>query len=467
MRHWKTWLFMGFATGFGIAAGCAANQGTPGGTGGAGGDTTASSGSPTGTNSGTNAASGVGGGFIDGGSSGSGIDPDAACAKFSAAATQAPAAMLTVLDMSASMNKQSKWGTAQLAVVNAIDKDVFDTMSLGLVTFPSSIVDPPQCLCDYLMAPDLATCKALLGLGGTPGVSCGVSVLAEVALAPAGTDKSNAPMGVRHNIYQYLASHSPLSNSDDGSPIYDAMKVGYDTLKNYPIDKRIMVLITDGGFSCTSLSNPQRPGYFDGACNDWEYPTVVNQLITNARTDPSKPIFTFIVGVPGSNTNGGMVDGFAAAPYPMRLALSTYAVSGSPDTVDPTCDKNAVFMPNGTDPTVPCHIDLSNGGSFNADALATAISNIRGKALGCVYDLPTPPPGETIDPALVNVNVTLDGITLGIKKRSNPTDDCAIDGCWDYNAQNQVEILGKTCIDLGTATAAKVDILVGCATILK
>jgi hypothetical protein len=247
------------------------------------------------------------------------------------------------------------------------------------------------------------------------------------------------------------------------------MKAGYDALKFYPIDKRIMVLITDGGFSCTSVASPARPGYSDTACNDWEYPDSVNSLITAARTDAAKPTFTFVVGVPGSNSNGEMQGNYATAPYSMQLALSTYAVSGSPDTVDPACDKAAVFNPNGSAPAVPCHIDLSGGGAFNPDTLAGAITKIRGKALGCAYDLPVPPEGEEILLDQVNVQVTIDGTTVDLKKRATPADDCAADGCWDYTAATppQVELLGKTCVDLGNATEAKVDIIVGCETVLK
>src|SRR4051812_4629878 len=52
-------------------------------------------------------------------------------------ATQIPAAMLVVLDKSSSMSDVvtggfSKWDTAAQAIVQAIDQDVFDSMSLGL-----------------------------------------------------------------------------------------------------------------------------------------------------------------------------------------------------------------------------------------------------------------------------------------------------------------------------------------------
>lgn len=370
--------------------------------------------------------------------------------------------MIIVLDGSASMNNVGKWSAAQLAIINAIDKDVFDTMSLGLMVFPSNFMNPPACICSYVGL-DQATCNQLLA----PGVSCGVSVLPQVPMAEAGLNKSNAAMGVRRQIYDWLVSHNPLSNADDGSPIYQALKNSYDVLKLQNIDRRIAVLITDGGFSCTSVSSPPRAGYADGyGCPDWEYPASVNTLISDARTDPSKPINTFIVGVPGSNSTGQKDGTFDTAPYNMLLALSTYAVSGSPDTVDPSCSKDAMFMQGGAAPAKPCHLDLSTG-PFDANVLADGISKIRGAALGCVYDLPPPPMGQTIDKATVNVNVTIDGTTTTLPKRKDPLDLCTVDGCWDYTPDDKVRIYGKTCEDLSNAKAGQVDIYVGCETILK
>lgn len=385
------------------------------------------------------------------------------CVQFTAQATQAPAAMLFAVDMSASMNVASKWGVAQTSIVSAMDKDVFDSMSLGLVTFPTSFTAPPQCICDYIegiLGP--GTCGATF----PNGVSCGFSTTPEVAIAPAGSLKSSDSMGVRHDIAQYLTSHNPQSNDDDGSPVYDALVSGYTALKDQDIERRILVLISDGGFSCTSLS--PRDGYVDGyGCHDWEFPDAVNSLITAARTDPDKPIFTFVVGVPGSNSVGIKVNGFDTPPYHMKLALSTYAVSGSPNTVDPGCSKDLPFTKDGGDPPVSCHIDLSGGAAFNPDTLANAIQTIKGQALGCVYDLPPPPQGQTIDPDYVNVQTSVDGVDAVVPKRADPMDSCEADGCWDYNASGQVEILGKACADLTKAASAKVHIQVGCATIVK
>jgi hypothetical protein len=458
MRAWIHYVLLGLAIGGVLPIACSATEEDDSPTDGTGGSGAGGPGASTGI-----------GGFGSSAGGAGGLDPDAACAKFTAEAKQSPAAMLIALDRSASMSTSQKWAAAQLAVVGAIDKDVFDTMSLGLVSFPQSFVDPPQCLCNYLCEPlggcDIATCKALLG---QPGVACGINALPVVPLAEAGAEKSNAPTGVRHDIYQYLAQNNPIADSSDASPIYDALAAGYTALQAYPIDKRILVLITDGGFSCTSMSS--RPGYSDGACPDWEIPDTVNTLITAKRTDAAAPVNTFIVGVPGSNSNGEMQGSYATAPYSMLLALSTYAVSGSPDTLDPTCDSTLPFTQTGAAPAKSCHIDLSSG-QFDANVLAAAIEQIRGKALGCIYQMPEPPPGEVIDPAQVNVSASLEGAAAyTVPRRSDPSDTCLdASGCWDYKDQSnaEVELIGKACSDVSSAKEAKVDILVGCETLLK
>jgi hypothetical protein len=158
---------------------------------------------------------------------------------------------------------------------------------------------------------------------------------------------------------------------------------------------------------------------------------------------------------------------YDTAPYSMLLALSTYAVSGSPETVDPTCDQNLMFTKTGADPAKPCHFDLSNGNNFNSTALATAISTLRGKALGCVYDLPAAPPGQTIDPGQVNVVLTVNGTESTIPKRKDMTDMCATDPCWDYDANGKVTLIGAGCTEVSNSMSAKVEIYVGCATIIK
>lgn len=439
VRRWAS-IGVAFIVLVGVAeGGCSATQSTK-----SSGSSAGSGGSDSAATGNLDAVAQTGSGGYDG------------CAKFSASADQAPAAMLVVLDRSASMSQLNKWGAAQLALVQAIDKDVFDTMSLGLSVFPSGYTGAPDCLCPGFGP----TCGGFL----PNGVACGYPTLPQVPVQAAGEQKSNASGGVRSDIYQFLVAASPeTADPSDASPIYDALVGAYAAIKSTNVDKRIIALITDGGFSCTSLSG--RPAYSDGQCLDWEYPDTVRKLVADAHADAAKPVATFIVGVPGSDSVGGKQGPYATAPYSMQLALSTYAVAGSPDTVPADCDKDAVFEQNGAAPAKPCHLDLTAG--YDADTLAQAIAKIRGAAVGCVYPLPAAPPGEEIDPEAVNVVVTLEGMQHEVLKRADTADTCELDGCWDYDAKGNVELLGKACTEVNAATSVDVQIFFGCASKVK
>jgi len=423
-------LFLGVAA----AWGCAASRGSaPAGSGGSGD---------------ASATGGAGGNIsVPDASDDHKLTPDGACAAQTYKAKHVPAAVLIVLDRSSSMSTNGKWSAAQLAIQQAIDSDSFDNLTLGLLAYPAFPVGAPACLAGLVQQ-----------------VSCGITALPQVQLADAGTDKSSASSGVRHDIYNWLTQNFPDTTATDASPGYDAMNAAIQALQASKINgKRVMVFISDGGFSCTSTST--RGGYSDGLCPDWEYPSNVIQLLHGAYTDPNKPVTTFIIGVPGSDSTGQNQGAYATAPYHMRLALSAYAYAGATNEVPAGCD--GVFSKTGADPTVPCHFDMTTG-TFNAQALADVVDKIRGKALGCVYEVPQPE-GGTVDPGSVNVDLTTDGKASSPKKRADPTDNCTTDGCWDYTngSKSQIELIGKACDDVKNASTAKVQILVGCPTVIK
>jgi hypothetical protein len=288
-----------------------------------------------------------------------------------------------------------------------------------------------------------------------------VSALPQVQLADTLTAKSNQP-GVRQQIYNYLGGNPPAAQGAS-TPGYAALQGAISALQLYPLQgTRALVFISDGGFDCTSIASPPRPGYADQVgCQDWEHPNNVVQLLSGAYNDPAFPVRTFIVGVPGADTKAGDPN---APPYSVRRALSAFAQAGSPDTVPAGCD--GAYLQGAGDPTLSCHFDLTQG-NFNAGALATALGEARGKTLGCAFALPDPGGGQSVDKNKVNVNVSLDGGQETLKKRSNPGDSCSVDGCWDYDSSGQVILIGKACDDIKKAKNAKVEILVGCETVVK
>ena len=373
---------------------------------------------------------------------------DTTCASVSEEARQAPAAVLIVLDRSSSMTTNGKWLAAQQAIVKAIDSSPFDNLSLGLLAYPAFSVAAPSCL--FLV----------------PQVSCGVSSSPQVPLADSGLLKSQGASGPRREISTWLSTSGPDTTLTDASPGYDALAAAIKALQSHPVDgKRLLLFITDGGFSCTSMSSPPRPGYSDGLCPDWEHPDTVIQLLSQARADAAKPVSTFIVGVPGSDSTGAPQGSYATAPYHMRLALSAYAFAGSPATVPAGCDGKS-FSQSGADPKIPCHFDMTVG-PFDADALANTIGDIRGKALGCTYALPKVVGKLVVNKDKVNVRITVEGKSTVIPRRLLASDECLIRGCWDYDLVGQVELIGLACTQVKSAKNATVEILVGCMTIVE
>ncbi len=427
-------LFLGVAA----ASGCAASQTSkPSGSGGG-----SAAGGSGGSGGDASATGGAGGMVIPDGGDDHKLTPDGSCAQSVSVAKHAPAAVMIVLDRSSSMTTNGKWGAAQQAIVQAIDSDSFDNLTLGLLAYPAFPVGAPACLAGLVQQ-----------------VSCGVSALPQVPLNDAGTAKTSASSGVRHDIYSWLTSNTPDTTATDASPGYDAMNAAIQALQGYSINgKRIMVFLSDGGFSCASTST--RGGYSDGLCPDWEFPSTVIQLLHKAYTDANKPVTTFIIGVPGSDSTGQNQGAYATAPYHMRLALSAYAYAGATNEVPAGCD--GVFSKTGADPTTPCHFDMTTG-TFNAQALAGVVDKIRGQALSCTFAVPQPD-GGTVDTSKLNVNITVNGQSRDVLNLPpNSTKTCPADGCWQYTNNNtQIELLGKACDDVKNATTAKVQILVGC-----
>lgn len=364
------------------------------------------------------------------------------CAEASYAGEQLPAAMMVVLDKSSSMANGGKWTAAAQAIVSALDKDVFDGVHLGLYAAPSGSNTGPECIF------------------GLP-VSCLAPPFPQIDLALAGAEKSTDATGVRRAIKDWLATNSPDTGLGDASPLYDALVNSIATLQSWPVaGERILFVVTDGSISCAQLS--PRQGFSD--CNecdhDWEHPDNIIGLLESANAGAT-PVQSFVVGVPGADTNDP--SGCQFPPYSMRLALSAMAHAGAPDFAPAGCD-GTTFSEAGGDPSMSCHFDMTQG--FTAQQMADAISEVRGEVVGCTYELPEPPNGESIDLSKVNVQLTLDGAQQDLPRRSSPTDSCTTVDCWDYDIAQDIEILGQACDNLKAAESVEVKIVVGCTTIV-
>lgn len=410
---------------------CVALPGSGGGSG--------KGGAPSGGTTGTGGSSGA----SSGGTTGTG----GGCGGKVYVAKQAPAAMLVVLDRSKSM-AGGKWQAASNALVQALDQTVFESMSVGVLAAPSQgNVAGPACI---------------LGLP----VPCQAPTSPQVPITDVGSKPSADPSGFRGQLKQWLSTGGPTGGplDPDASPLYAATQSALNALKAWPKEgKRILLIVSDGSISCNQLS--ARPGFSDcnGCDHDWEDPNNLVQLVGAANGDAQTPVQTFVVGVPGADTYDAA--GCTYPPYHMRAALSAIAYAGAPKYVNPACTGTA-FTKGSPDPTVSCHFDMT-AGAFGGAELASNISKIRAKALGCTFELPEPAPGETLNLSQVNVQINLGAGPVSVPRRSDKADPCAADYCWDYDANTKVELIGKACDDLTNASSAGVSIVAGCDTIIK
>lgn len=272
--------------------------------------------------------------------------------------------LLVLLDRSESMASSSKWATASLSIVQSLDADAVDALSVGLLAAPAGAVTGPACVF------------------GTP-LPCQAPAFPQIEIAAAGTQKSTAPSGVRRQIRNWLLANAPVTGMPDGFPLYAAAQSAIAALQSTPgSGPRTLLILTDGGISCGVVANPIRPGYDDcnGCSGEWDAPDNLAQLLAAARAHPTAPVETLVVGLPGSNTTGATCE---EPPYSTRLALSAIAFAGSPANAQPGCT-GTDFSQAGGDPLTGCHHDLSIG--FSGTALSAAIAD----AISATLPLPVP-----------------------------------------------------------------------------
>lgn len=176
----------------------------------------------------------------------------------------------------------------------------------------------------------------------------------------------------------------------------------------HPDHKVVVVLVTDG-----------EPA---GCIND------VSQIASIAGAANAQGVQTFTVGLQGSGTS----------------TLNQIAMAGG--------TTQGFFIGNG-----------------NAEAeLIAALEAIRGKAIACELQIPTPTNGQTFDPTQVNVDFTPGGGTEKTVGHVDTQANCGANGGWYYDnatAPTKIILCPTTCDGVQGDSAGKLDIVLGCDTI--
>lgn len=202
---------------------------------------------------------------------------------------------------------------------------------------------------------------------------------------------------------------------------------------------RYVVLITDGEESCAAGDEEQR-AWLDGLLDD----EATQAVAANVRT--------FVVGAPGSE--------------PARGFLSELAFQGGTAKNDGQCAHDRLSGQGD------CHFDMTATTDFAAD-FAQVLKDISGAALGCEFAVPTPVTVETEN--TVNVQITAGGDGAApqcIARDDTASCDSGANG-WQFAHapdggvdRSKIVLCGAACDRVDADAAARVDVLVGCETIV-
>jgi von Willebrand factor type A domain len=230
---------------------------------------------------------------------------------------------------------------------------------------------------------------------------------------------------------QILALTQSLDDAGEprgGTPMIGGLILAYkylnrDQTPEVPDGNRFVVLVTDGQEDCA-------PG---------ETFRLLQIELPKSRV---AGITTFVIGVPGSESNRGFLSQLAFA-------------GGTP--ARPDCIHEA------SDPSVgDCQFDMTRDLDL-ASGLARALTLIDGEALRCEFDVPQPTNGEELDYDLVNIVYT--DVPNGDESviAQDATAPCENANGWQYSGdRTKIVLCGSACETV--RHAAGIRIAIGCKT---
>jgi len=212
-----------------------------------------------------------------------------------------------------------------------------------------------------------------------------------------------------------------------GTPIVGATILAYKHLhqQTQVMGNKFVLLITDGAETCDADR--------------------ISQLDSEIPKATSVNIRTFVIGAPGSE--------------PARGMLSEMAYLGE-TAQSPTCQHGGLAATTGD-----CHFDMTTSKDFGGD-LAIALKRISG-SLTCSFDLPTSQTGP-LDLTRVNVHYTKgSGTGLDIPQDTSGPCQAGAQG-WQYSSDNtRILLCGSICDEVRNDATGKIDIVLGCTTVVK
>ena len=422
-------------------------------------------------------ATGGGGGVIQtdggGGTAAVGLDPDASCTGTVSQGEQIPVDLHIMMDISGSMNgdtnpfdplSPTKWEAVRDGFKGFMNEPDSVGLGVGIQYFPQ---DQPG-------APTECTTNADCGMFGpcfrkactTGGAQCETD-------AECGADGPCVDIGRCTNPPNQLCV--PLGDTfgtcglcDTPGPTNCVNTLACDPIHYSMAAVDIAELPGSIGALTTSL-DAQTPGGLT--------PTVAAlggaaQYATQwAQANPARTVA--IVLVTDGNPEGCMNNDIFQVANVAGMALSgtpsvktfVIGVFQFGDLIGVN-NANLVAQAGGTGAATVVQPGADLGKQF-----LNALASIRNAALACEYEIPEPPPGESIDYLKVNVEVERGGATTTLPYVGNSMSCDPVLGGWYYDADidagetpTQILICGASCDDFTQNAGGVMNIRVGCQT---
>jgi hypothetical protein len=265
--------------------------------------------------------------------------------------------------------------------------------------------------------------------GGNCGTGGGYSTPAVAAATLPGT--SNA------TINAFSTSLDNHSADGLGTPIEGALRGVTEYCKtfqnNKPGEQCVAVLVTDG--------KPE----FAGGCSEDS-----TKLASIAKDAHALGVTTFAVGLKGAD--------FAL--------LDKIAQQGGAPDCEPSSSTYACDVSGGAD-KLSVALNAIRDTVVTTEVHTETVSHIESSTLPCTWEIPTPPKGQIFDRDKVNIRFTTpSGATTFARVPSS--EDCRDNG-WhfdNFSAPTKLLACPQTCDHIKATPEAKIDVLLGCATVI-
>jgi von Willebrand factor type A domain len=275
--------------------------------------------------------------------------------------------------------------------------------------------------------------------------TCGVTSMPSVPVKPLTATQVSV-------LKSALAGTTP----NGGTPLVGATTLAYAYLHQEASDgpgcaepcgahgNRFVVLITDGTDSCPMPARAQDAAECAaaGSCTNF---LVQKEAPLAAQAN----IRTFVIGAPGSE--------------PARGYLSELAFVGGTARNGGQCAHDPAATAGD------CHFDMTTSTDF-AGSLAAALGNVSGAALGCEFAVPTN--GGPVTPGSLNVQFRASQGDPTCFAYDATACDAGANG-WQFATKpdgtqdlTRVVICGAACDQVRADALAKVDVILGCETIM-